>query len=192
MADGGGKHEEMPYRMVVPILFSQVKNNPQKIERAPDADHRHDRSGYGIKEGTPAYNHNAPHGDIGQCRNKVPFAGKEYLENDSQCGQPPQYRQQGYAKCAVHIDQQKGGIGTGYQEIDTDVIQNFEYAFCPGMLKTVVKRRKGKKLQKTESIYSGTDDSRSIIAFNGKGYENGNTHDTKDNSEAVYDAVYEL
>ncbi len=156
--------------MVVWIFFPQVKDNAQKIKRAPDNDHGHYRGWNGIEESTPAYDHNASHGDVNKGWDKLPFAREKNLKNNSQCGQAPQNRQQCNAKSIVHVNQQKGGVGASYQEINTDVVKNFKYALCFGVLKAMVKRGKSKKLQKTKSIYRRTNNPWCIITFYGKGY----------------------
>jgi hypothetical protein len=59
--------------------------------------------------------------------------------------------------------------GTRYQEINTDVIKNFKCAFCLSMLDSVVECRKV-KVVKNKAIYSRTNNTRSVITFNGKCY----------------------
>jgi hypothetical protein len=60
----------------------------------------------------------------------------------------------------------KTEVSKRYQEINTDVIKNF-CVFCLSMLNSVVECRKSKSC-KTKAIDSRTNNTRSVITFNGK------------------------
>src|SRR5690606_16757180 len=148
VADAAAQHKQVPDAVGKGHAFEQVEDHAQGIDDAASGNQGHTPLFDFLHQFSRSENDHPAHQQVNGDRQDAVAGAKDQLEANPGEGQPPDDGKQGPAHRAAHVDQQERGVGTGNQQVDGTVVDNFEHPFQSRVLEAVIKR--GGQIQKRQ------------------------------------------